>query len=209
MIASPRPSSGALAGRRQLLLLAVAFALAAAGCAHVPAPPATRWVAVTPVDSLGLAAVEGDALRGSVETKLQQTQAHRALAREKLAGTGAEDARCRESEACLAELARKLPADYVLAMSLAGLGRTRLVRSRVVSSESGIMLQDLQETMAADPGALESFTSSLARRLFPEPEVKQPWYARGWIWALTGSALAATAVILTAGNAGVVHAGKL
>jgi hypothetical protein len=189
------------------------FALLASGslaCVH--APTEARAVAVVPVDALAVDPAEGEALRAAVEKQLSTATAHRAVPREKLGALDPGDAHCRESESCLAEAGRQLPTDLVLSMTVAGLGSTRLVRSRLITTKEGLVLQDLQETLMGGAPALDLFAQSLAQRLFPEPN---PWYRRWWVWTLAGVAVAGaattTAVLVTRSNAnsGIIHLGNL
>ena len=189
------------------------LALGCLGCAHAPAGP-PRAVAVVPVDALAVPAAEGEELRAAVEKQLAAATAHQAVPRGKLGPLDPGEPKCRESEACLAEAGRKLPADLVLSMTVAGLGTTRLVRSRLIGTKDGLLLQDLQETLTGGSSALDPFAQSLVRRLFPEPEPR--WYARWWVWtiagaAVAGAAAATTAVLVTRANAnqGIVHLGNL
>jgi hypothetical protein len=189
------------------------LALLASGClACAHAPTAARVVAIVPVDALAVDGSEGEALRTAVEKQLATASAHHAVPREKLGALDPGDPHCRESETCLADAGRQLPADLVLSMTVAGLGSTRLVRSRLIGTKEGLLLQDLQETLTGGPPALDPFAQSLVRRLFPEPE---PWYKRWWIWTIAGAVVAGaattTAVLVTRANSGpaVVHLGDL
>ncbi len=167
-------------------------------------------VAIVPVDALAVESSEAEALRAAVEKQLSTASAHRALPRANLGFLDPGDARCRESETCLADAGRTLPADLVLSMTIAGLGPTRLVRSRLIGTKEGLALQDLQETLTAGPSAIEPFAHSLVHRLFPEPD---PWYKRWWVWTIAGTvvagAAATTAVLATRSSSGVVHLGDL
>jgi hypothetical protein len=184
-------------------------------CAH-SAPRVVRSVAFAPVDALGVEATEGEALRAAVEKELATATAHRLVERGRLEPLETGDAKCRESEACLAEAGRRVPADLVLSLTVAGLGATRLVRSRLIGSENGLVLQDLQETLTGGPQALEPYAQALAHRLFPEPDARPAWYSRWWVWTIAGG-VAAAAAATTAGlvatqnrrDANVLHIGDL
>ena len=194
-----------------------ALALAgAAACAHTaPLPP--QVVAVMPVDVLGVEPERGIALRQAVEaaasdlssvTIVPPVDVDRALADHTPAGSA-----CLEADACLAALGSTLAAPSVLALTLAGLGETSIVRSRLVSAEQGLTLQDLQETVVGGPDAVRIYAGELTRRLFPE--APPPWYRRGWVWAGSATVLAlgtTLAVVLVSGrqhDSGVVHIGDL
>jgi hypothetical protein len=188
-----------------------ALALCALGCAHAPAVEA-RAVAIAPVDVIGVPAGEGEALRSAVEAQLAETSVHRALERSRLGPLDPGEPACREAPACLAAEGRRLSADLVLSMTVAGLGPTRLVRSRLIDTADGLLLQDLQETLTGGPQALDPYARSLAGRLFPEPE--PPWYRRWWVWTAAGALAAGAgtaAVLLTGGDgdADVIHLGDL
>jgi hypothetical protein len=195
-------------------ILALALALAATGCAHAP-PLQVRTVAIAPVDAMGIPTEEGEALRAAIERQLATATAHHSVEREKLAPLDPGDAHCRESEACLAEAGKRVPADLVLSLTVAGLGPTRLVRSRLIGTDNGLVLQDLQETLTGGPQALDPYARSLAQRLFPEPELRTPWYGKWWVWTVAGVVAAGAgttaAVLATRGrqNAGVIHIGDL
>ena len=191
----------------------VALALVAAGCAHASAPAKPRTVAIAPVDAMGIAPEEAEALRSAVERQLATATAHHAVEREKLTPLASGDAKCRESEACLAEAGKRIPADLVLSLTVAGLGPTRLVRSRLIGTDTGLVLQDLQETLTSGSESLDPYARSLTHRLFPEPD--PPWYRKWWVWTIVGVVAAGAggttaAVIATRGGGQVfVHVGNL
>jgi len=192
----------------------IALALASLGCAHVPPPGPARTVAIAPVDALGVPAAEAETLRAALEQQLAAATAHHAIPREKLGSLDPGEAACRESEACLAEAGKQIPSDLVLSMTLAGLGPTRLVRSRLIGVSDGLVLQDLQETLTTGPQGLEPYAQSLAKRLFPEPGAATPWYGRWWVWTIAGGVVAAAAATTAAlvsqrNEAGVIHLGDL
>ena len=196
------------------LVLAL-LATATLACAH-SVPVVAKSVAFAPVDALGVEASEGEALRAAVEKELSTATAYRAVERSKLGPLESGDAQCRESEAWLAEAGRRVPADLVLSLTVAGLGQTRLVRSRLIGAENGLVLQDLQETLTGGPQALEPYAQSLTHRLFPEPEPRPSWYTRWWVWTIAGGVVAAAAattaaVVVTQSrhDANVLHIGDL
>lgn len=197
----------------RLALLSL-LALCALGCAHA-APVVARSVAIAPVEVIGVPAGEGEALRSAIERQLAGAAAHRSVERGRLGPLDPGSPACRETQACLAEAGLRVPADLVLSLTVAGLGPTRLVRSRLIGTEGGLLLQDLQETLTDGPRALDSYAQSLTWRLFPEPESRSPWYRRWWVWTVAGALAAgagATAAVLA--NRGetddnVVHLGDL
>lgn len=186
----------------------LAFVLLGMACAHHA--PQIR-VAIVPVDALALPQVEGELLRAGVEQRLAQSTAHHVVSREELGPLDPVDQACRESNECLASAGRQLPADLVLSMIVTGLGSTRLVRSRLIGTRDGLVLQDLEETLTGGPAALAPFAQSLARRLFPEPE---PFFGRWWVWAgaavvVAGVATAVVVATFATTRAGVLHLGDL
>jgi hypothetical protein len=210
-----RPSSP---GSEKLATLLVAGATLL-GCAHRPA--AVPTVAILPVDTLGIPAGEGEALREALALEVARVRAARparpadvgrALAADPATSQPAELVRCRDSNTCLAGLGRRVPSAIVLSLTLAGLGDLRLVRSRLVRSGDGLALQDLQETVAA--AGLADHAAALARRLFPDA-LRRPWYRQWWFYAAVVGVAGATAAITwaavhtSAREAGVVHVGDL
>ena len=196
------------------LLLAL---LIPVGCAHAPAAP-PQGVAVMPVEVLGIEPERGVSLRESIEGAAAElssvTLTPSVAVDEALAAHHPAERECLEADLCLASLGLALKAPTVLAVTLAGLGDTNLVRSRLISAEQGLALQDLQETVVGGPEGMRSYATDLVRRLFPEtPEA--PWYRRWWVWAgsavVLGTATAVTVVLVrrSAHDSGVVHIGDL
>ena len=212
--AHARPSRPA---RPWLVAAALASLVALAGCGPARSRPAPR-VAIMPVDTVGVPATEGEALHGALGRALQGSRAARAVpagAAVAAAATQPADlSRCRESDACLAGVGRRVPADLVLSLALAGLGDLRLVRSRLLRTDDGLALQDLQETVQGGGPALAAYAGKLARRLFPEVS-RRPWYKQWWFFvavaAVAGATAAATwaAVRATRHETGVIHLGDL
>ena len=197
--------------------LVTLIAVSLSGCAHA-APPLPQVVAVVPVDVLGLTPEEGITLRQSVESAVatlsatqlaQDSDVDQALAHH--TPTGRE---CLAADPCLASLGLELHAPSVLALTLAGLGDTYLVRSRLVASEQGLALQDLQETVVGGQGAVTAYAEKLVGRLFPETP-SAPWYRRVWVWAgaavVVGAGATLTVILLRPGqdDSGVVRVGNL
>jgi hypothetical protein len=186
----------------------------AAGCGHAPRPVPT--VAILPVDSLGVAPGEGVALGEAVVREVARGQAARPASPARVGAAAADvtGSGGRDSAAGLAVIGRRVPAELVLSLGLAGLGDLRLVRSRLVRTEDGLALQDLQETVQGGGPALERYAAGLARRLFPEA-VRRPWYRSWWFFASVAAVAGATAVITWAAvpgrghEAGVIHLGDL
>ncbi|MBN2358498.1 MAG: hypothetical protein JXR83_03535 [Deltaproteobacteria bacterium] len=178
-------------------------------------------IAVLPVETLGLDEQQGRSLHALLQRQLAQRPQVTIVAAERvdraLAQRGAALQACLAEASCLGEVGREAGADLVLAVTMAGLGSTKIVRARLVRSAGGVVLQDLQETVEGDAQALEAFAGRLALRLFPE--AARPWYGAWWFWtALGGAALIATgataAVIWVvvqqaAANENLVHLGEL
>jgi hypothetical protein len=199
------------------LAAALLAALVAAGCGPSATRPVPR-VAIVPVDTVGVPAVEGEALQGALAGALDRSRTARpvpgAAAAAAAASQPADWTRCRESTACLAGVGRRVPAELVLSLAVAGLGDLRLVRSRLVRADDGLALQDLQETVQGGRAALESYAGRLSRRLFPEA-IRRPWYKQWWFFvtvaAVAGAAAAGTWAIVrsTRHDTGVWHLGDL
>jgi hypothetical protein len=211
-------SSGDRARTRRRLLGALLLPLLAlGGCGPAATRPAPR-VAIVPVDTVGVPPVEGEALGGALTSALDRSRTARpvpgAAAAAAAASQPADWTRCRESNACLAGVGRRVPAELVLSLAVAGLGDLRLVRSRLVRADDGLALQDLQETVQGGRPALETYAGSLSRRLFPEA-LRRPWYKQWWFFvavaAVAGATAAATwgAVRATRHDTGVWHLGDL
>jgi hypothetical protein len=202
---SPESSSRRLgAGASFAALLFVA-------CAHRPAPK-PRTIAIVPVDVLGLPGEHGETLGRALETEVTK-QAHNRLAereaiRAALPADEAARTACLEAEACLIGVGKRVHAELVLSLRLAGLGNTHVIRARLLDVGRGILVKDLQETGAGGADALAGHARAVSHRLFPPPVEKRRW----WLWALAGAAVAATtaAVVVTRGNdGGVIHVGDL
>lgn len=197
-----------------------AYALAlvmAAGCAHLePQPPSV--VAILPVEVVGVESEQGELLRRVLENEatalgsiqlVPPGELDAALARATPAGR-----ECLGLEPCLLKVGVQLQASRVLALSLAGLGPTALVRSRLFDTAQGLALQDLQETVVGGREALPPYAADLMRRLFPVAPV-EAWYQRPWVWIAGGVALAVvvggSTLYGTRGSddSGVTHIGDL
>jgi len=165
-----------------------------AGCAHQPAPGAAR-VALLPVDAVGVPAQEGarlgraihHALRRSPTARLSSEEAlQRTLQRRKISLPA-----CLEADPCLVDVGQDLAVDLVLAVTMAGLGDMRLIRSRLFKVDQGIMLKEVQQTSGSAPEQLEGAAARLTRRLFP-PRPGRPWYRRWWVWTAAAAVVGAT-----------------
>jgi hypothetical protein len=174
-----------------------------------------------PVDTVGVPAEEGAALQTALVGVLERARSARpappaatAAAATAAASQPADWTRCRESSACLQAVGRRVPADLVLSLAVAGLGDLRLVHSRLLRTEDAMALQDLQETVQGGRPALETYAGALARRLFPEA-ARRPWYKQWWFYVTVAVAAGAAAVGTWAivrsqrHDTGVVHLGDL
>jgi hypothetical protein len=226
--ALPRRQSAASAAPRRAArtallvgaMLALLALLALGGCGPAGSRPAPR-VAIVPVDTVGVPNDEGVALQTALTSALDRSRAARpvpAAATATAAATAATQpadwTRCRESSACLAGVGRRVPADLVLALVVAGLGDLRLVGSRLLRADDAMVLQDLQETVQGGRPALETYAGGLARRLLPEA-ARRPWYRQWWFFVavagVAGATAAATWAIVRSQrhDTGVWHLGDL
>ena len=168
-------------------ILSPLLLVALTGCAHRP-PPKPQRVAVMPVDTLGLAAQEGKALHRALQREAQRHPTAKPAPTKRVEALAEQaEERCHESDRCLADIGRRVPADLVLSATLAGLGQMRLIRARLVRAQDAMVLQDLQQTVGGGAAALDGSAADLTRRLFPEARGR-PWYRRWWVWtALAGA----------------------
>ncbi len=164
-----------------------------------------------PVDLLGLPGERGEALEQALETEVTK-QAHNRLADRKLirAALPAESeklAACLEAEPCLIAVGKRVDADLVLSLRMAGLGKTHVIRARLFDVERGILVKDLQETGTGDSAELTGHARAVSRKLFPPPAKKSRW----WLWSIAAAAAGAVAVALVVreDNTGIVHVGDL
>ena len=72
---------------------------------------------------------------------------------------------CLESDSCLGDVGQTVSAELVLAVTMAGLGKTRLVRTRLVRSGAGFVTQDLQETVERSGAGFSGYADELAARV--------------------------------------------
>lgn len=147
------------------------------------------------MDTIGVAKSEGTALRRELRREVQRRQNAQPSASKRvdraLAKKGDGPGSCGDSASCLARVGREVPADLVLASTLAGLGEMRLVRTRLVRSKDGLMLHDFQETVQRGPESLNHYAAELTRRLFPD-RLQQRWYKKWWIWSAIAAAVGAS-----------------
>jgi len=212
------PSSSLSGNSRVRAALAVALthSFLATGCAHSPAAT-PRVVALMPVDVVGLPPESGSSLHQALERELRASGGARLASPGEVAGAlerapaGAKQ--CLASEPCLIDVGRAVEANTVLALTLAGLGATRLVRSRLLEVSQGLVLQDLQETVVDEPGALDKYAGNLSSRLFPDPQRNRAWYRQWWVWTGAGVAVAGVISVIAISQKprepGVVHLGRL
>jgi hypothetical protein len=203
--------------RSRWLLLMGLVLVGLPACAH-SSRGLDRRLALLPVDAVGLSHDEGLALHRSLRQALarrERLQLTSDVALSQALSLGQINlARCQATDPCLAALGRRLQAELLLSVALAGLGDVRLVRSRLFAVNQGIALHDLQQTTGRSPQQLKQYADELSRRLFPD-ELRRPWYKQWWLWAA-----AATVVGVTAGvtwyvtrdpprDSEVVHLGEL
>lgn len=97
-------------------------------------------------------------------------------------------------DACFAELAGALGADYIVTGSLARLDQTHVLTSRLLDAEAGRLENQVSGNLPAGrdelPDAMRAVAYSLLRREAP-PRAERRWYASPWVW---GSALGAVAL---------------
>ncbi len=163
--------------------LATWVGLGGACASHEKAPVR---IAVAPVDVLGAPASYGAALCQGIKSAFAQNGQSRLIEVTPPADTeGAAGAHaCLSSDACLLSLGKAVTAERLLALSLAGLASTSVVRTRVFDVDKQLVLQDLQETVVGGEPALQDFGEVIASRLFPAPAA--PWYRQTWVWVTTG-----------------------
>jgi hypothetical protein len=198
-----------------LLVSFVLGALLATGCVHGSAPRGR--VVVMPVDTLGVAPDEGEALERVFRTEVERSPSVSPVSPVPTGTAAAPSSHpaCRDSDACLAGVGRRASADLVLSTTLAGLGDMRLVRARLLRVEGALVLQDLQETVPGGPRQLAERAASIARRLFPE--TRRPWYRTWWVWTTIAGAAALVGVTTflivrsqkTSNDPSLVHVGDL
>ena len=203
----------------QSLRLGPLFILAAqllSACAHSAGGP-TRLVAVMPVEVLGLPGDSGTAFREAVETEATTQGGVELVAPATVASATAELApdlsSCISTDSCVSSIGTRAGAKEVLTLSIAGLGDTYLIRSRLLEAKSGLVLHDFQETVMGDREAVRANVRQLVSRIFPAQGLS-PWYRRWWVWAggtvLLGAAAATVLALRDGGGAGyVVHVGEL
>jgi len=198
---SRKPSSHDL-GNGALVL----FGLLQAACAHGKSPP--RTIAIVPIDVLGVPPGQGEELSRALETELGRQPQNRLVRRDAVRAALPEgEGTCAEAESCLIEVGRRLSADLVLSLRLAGLGDTHVLRARLFDVDRGILIKDLQETGGGGEGALATHARSVSRRMFPPPGEPSRW----WLWSGLAALAAATAtiVIVSEGDPDVIHVGDL
>jgi hypothetical protein len=107
-------------------------------------------------------------------------------------------ASCAADAACARRVGRRLGAGHVLAVTVASLARTHVLRARLVSTDETIAEREVSETIVGGQEALATAVGRLPLRLFPPPPPR--WYARWWVWASAAAVVAAAttaAVVLT------------
>jgi len=168
-----------------------------AGCATVAKAPR---VAFLPVETVGVPAEQGEALQGELLKEIERTGAAvaapsaKVLEALRLADPTAPP--CRESDACLARAGRDAQCDSVLALTLAGIGNTWLVKGRLLRSQDGLALQEVQETAEGGVEAVGRYGPQLANRLFPDPG-RRPVYKQWWFWTSVAAAAVAAGSVAT------------
>ncbi|MBI5549129.1 MAG: hypothetical protein HY901_35030 [Deltaproteobacteria bacterium] len=173
-----------------LLLLALGPACATA---RIPT------IAFLPVETVGVPAEQGEALQAALLAEVQRTSAATPAPAERVAeslSTQPTEPPCRESDACLAKAGRAAASEAVVALTVAGIGDLWLVKGRLVRSEDGLALQEVQETAEGGLKAVESYAPQLAQRLFPDAG-RKPWYRQWWLWTSVAAGVAAAGGIAT------------
>jgi hypothetical protein len=211
-----RPALPDLPRHGALLLAGILAVLAGCGAALRPAVK----VAVLPVETLG--GSDGAALRSAIDAAFTRDLPGAA------AGAGAVDAAvaaeapaprpasqpaapdapaaapaasCAADSACPRRVGRRLGTGHVLAVTVASLARTHVLRARLISTDETIAEREVSETIVGGQDALATAVGRLPSRLFPPPPPR--WYARWWVWAgaaAVAAAVTTAAVVLTRGG---------
>lgn len=105
---------------------------------------------------------------------------------------------CAEDVSCIRGLGRDEHATHVLAIELAGLGQTMIVRVRLIESrEAGgdVVRQRVvdEATRERVEQTLREMTAELVAPLVPAPEPERAWYERGYVYVI-GVGLVAGAI---------------
>jgi hypothetical protein len=184
--------------------------VACVGCAAATVVPPRR-VVLLPTDALGVDAADALMLDRALTDALRQ-RPDLALAEAEPVAEPAPAPECFDDDQCLADLGRTAAVDRVLALRLAGLGDTHVVRARLLDATTGLLVQDLQETVVGERDALAALAPRLLQRLFVPP--LRPWYRQWWVWTAAAAVVAGTvttvAVVAARGDdEDAVHLGDL
>lgn len=102
---------------------------------------------------------------------------------------------CRRSGIpCSAAVGRAVEASHVVFGAVGRLGKTWVLRLRLLRVSEATVTRTVEETLFG-PAGLDRSLASVTRRLFDLPEPR-PWYARWWVWTIAGVAVTAAAVAI-------------
>jgi len=166
-------------------------------CGHVPPGP-TR-VVVLPLDGIG---VPPDRLARIDRTIAREARQDGAVA---LVDPGTTRKRvesledCRERSVrravrCATAVGEQLEASHVVFGALGKLGRTWLLRLKLLRVSEGTVTRAVEETLLGSPDGLDRSLARATDRLFDLPRPR-PWYARWWVWTVIGAAVTAAVVV--------------
>jgi hypothetical protein len=176
---------------------ALAPLLLAAGCqaaAHTASRPPR--VAVLPVRGVGLQPAESERVRVALSAAVSRVAppiAERGDVDRLVATIG--DCRQRSApgeDRCALQVGSAARAREVVVGEVGALGKTYLVRLRLVQVEAAVTVRAIEETLFGELDVLVRATGPLADRLFgvSAPSRRRPWYSRWWIWSAVGAAIA-------------------
>lgn len=181
-----------------LLLAPGLMACGAPGTAHLPT------VAVLRVETFGMSDARGRKLRQTIARAVRPNAAA-VLKSAKVDGALERGGRCQQldpeqRDGCALRAGRRLGASHVVASSVGKLGKTHLLRLRMLKVAGGATTRTLEEMVLGDFSAIKARLEALAGQLIDAPRRPPAWYRRWWVWTAAGvvvAGAAAAAVVAT------------
>lgn len=157
-------------------------------------PAAAKRVLILPVEAIGADAEQAQAVS---DVARQAFAGRRDVVTTVVSSSAPED--CAKSDECILREAGIAQADLALAISVAGLGTTHVVRLRLYDARTGALRREAREPVMGGPDELLSRVRVLVRALLPPPPTatRRPvsWLAIGGVAAVIATAIALPLVL--------------
>ena len=180
------------------------------GCAHSTVARPAR-VALLPLEGIGVAQGDVSRMDRTIVRQIEQVVDVPVVDRSRVQGQTATMAVCRDRSGeraipCGAEVGRAVGASHVVLGAVGQLGKTWVLRLKLLRVDESTVTRTVEETLFGDAG-LDRSVARVTQQLFDLPR-RGRWYSRWWVWTLVGIGVTAAVVVpvvLTRGGDNPYH----